>query len=386
MPDEVALVKQEVKPEIVKAEPQSGKLSRIAAFTPTNLTEAIALSKLIAGSDLAPKDFKGKPANVLIAMQMGAEVGLAPMQSLQNIAVINGRPSLWGDAALGVVQVHPDYEWHKEGWEGEGLKKAAWFQIKRKGQEAYTTRFSVADAQKASLWGKVGPWQSYPDRMLQMRARGFGLRDKFADALRGLSIAEEAMDISPDSSDVKRKREEGTLDVGAGVVSLAPSQEPNRGHEDTGLKRSEAKTETKQPDKTMCSDCSKIDGHEESCKYFKSEQDKKTSKPTTKAAFLILEIVEKKKSKGGEPYLVLEVVQSTESGDQQGKLYVWHKTPQEYLKSSKDKRLICEISEQKKDDKSFHQLEHIIELGGVPFVDGKPAQQGDMPTNEEEVF
>src|SRR5882724_9451123 len=106
---ETELVKQEPK-----AEPQSGKLSRIAAFTPTNLTEAIALSKLIAGSDLAPKDFKGKPANCLIAMQMGAEVGLAPMQSLQNIAVINGRPSLWGDAALGVVQVHPEYEWHKE--------------------------------------------------------------------------------------------------------------------------------------------------------------------------------------------------------------------------------------------------------------------------------
>src|SRR6266478_3926901 len=105
--EQQALAKTEAN-LVVKPEPQSGKLSRIAAFTPTNLTEAIALSKLIAGSDLAPKDFKGKPANVLIAMQMGAEVGLAPMQSLQNIAVINGRPSLWGDAALGVVQVHPD--------------------------------------------------------------------------------------------------------------------------------------------------------------------------------------------------------------------------------------------------------------------------------------
>src|SRR6266436_6169851 len=151
---ETALAKAEVNQEITKAEPQSGKLARIAAFTPTNLTEAIALSKLIAGSDLAPKDFKGKPGNVLIAMQMGAEVGLAPMQAIQNIAVINGRPSLWGDAALGVVQVHPDYEWHKEWKDGAGDARAGYFQIKRRGHEIYTVTFTVADAKKALLWNK----------------------------------------------------------------------------------------------------------------------------------------------------------------------------------------------------------------------------------------
>jgi hypothetical protein len=79
----------------LKVEGQSTKLTRLAAFTPTNLSEAMALAKMIAQSDLAPKDYKGKPGNVLIAMQFGAELGVAPMQSVQNIAVINGRPSLW---------------------------------------------------------------------------------------------------------------------------------------------------------------------------------------------------------------------------------------------------------------------------------------------------
>lgn len=365
---ETALAK--TGPITVKAEPQSGKLSRIAAFTPVNLTEAIALSKLIAGSDLAPKDFKGKPANVLIAMQMGAEVGLAPMQSLQNIAVINGRPSLWGDAALGVVQVHPEYEWHKEAIEGSGDARVAAFQIKRKGQEAATTKFSVADAKKASLWGKAGPWQSYPDRMLQMRARGFGLRDKFADALRGLSIAEEVMDIAPDSSDIKRKREEATLDV-TSMAALSPSSEPNRGHDQTGLQRS-APEQVSPKEKVMCGDCGKIDGHEEGCKHFKSEQDQKTSKPTTKAAFMILEVAQKTKKAGGD-YLILEVVAPDNT---QGKLYVWHKSLYEYLVAAKGQSLICEISEQLKDGKTFHQLEHITELAGKPFVGNKPAEQG----------
>ena len=50
-------------------------------------------------------------------------------------------------------------------------------------------------AKKASLWTKPGPWQQYPDRMLQMRARGFALRDTFADVLRGLISREEAEDM-----------------------------------------------------------------------------------------------------------------------------------------------------------------------------------------------
>lgn len=183
------------QPTMALAVQDRSSISRPSNFSPETLSEAMEFSKLIANSDLAPKDFKGKPGNVLIAIQMGAEVGLAPMQAIQNIAVINGRPSLWGDAALAVVQAHQSYEWHKEKLEGEGDAKVAVFEIKRKGHEAHVSKFSMADAKKAKLFGKEGPWQTYPDRMLQMRARGFGLRDKFADALRGLNIAEEAMDI-----------------------------------------------------------------------------------------------------------------------------------------------------------------------------------------------
>jgi hypothetical protein len=372
---EQAIVKAEPKPEA-----QSGKLSRIAAFTPTNLTEAIALSKLIAGSELAPKDFKGKPANCLIAMQMGAEVGLAPMQALQNIAVISGRPSLWGDAALGVVQVHPDYEWHKEFKEGVGETRQAVFQIKRRGHEMYQVVFSVADAKKALLWGKQGPWQTSPDRMLQMRARGFGLRDKFADALRGLSIAEEVMDIAPDTSDVKKKREEGTLDVGASISDLAPSSEPNRGHGNEGMRRVADQPDPK-PDNVMCSDCGVVNGHEASCKHaVKAEQDAKTSKPTKKAAFQILAVDLRHKKANNEPYLVMDVV---DPANHQGKLYVWHQSLHEYLMKAVDKPILCEISEQKKGESTYYQLEHLLEISGQTFVDNKPAQQATMPAQEE---
>src|ERR1700756_1528846 len=116
----------EVKPELVK---QETKLARMTGYAPNNLTEAIQFAKLIANSDLAPKDYKGKPANVLIAMQLGAEIGLSPMTAIQSIAVINGRPCLWGEGALGVVQTHPTYEWHKEWIEGEGENRTAFCEV-----------------------------------------------------------------------------------------------------------------------------------------------------------------------------------------------------------------------------------------------------------------
>lgn len=164
---------------------------------PHTFDEAWRMSVAIAKSDLAPKDFRDKPENCFIALQMGAELGIPPMAAIQNIGVINGRPVIYGDLALAIVVAHPDYEQHEEYLEGEGDKMVAVFEIQRRGHKLHKVTFSVEDAKKAKLWTKSGPWQEYPKRMLQMRARGFGLRNKFPDALKGLSIAEEAMDLPP---------------------------------------------------------------------------------------------------------------------------------------------------------------------------------------------
>ena len=145
------------------------------AYQITSLDQAMEYAKLISESDLAPKDYRGKPGNVLIAMQFGAEVGLKPMQAIQNIAVINGRPSLWGDAMIALVQSHPLCEYIRENYENE----TAYCTVKRRTDDKeYTYEFSKSDAKTAGLLTKAGVWSQYPERMLQMRARGFALRDK----------------------------------------------------------------------------------------------------------------------------------------------------------------------------------------------------------------
>jgi hypothetical protein len=157
--------------------------------------DAYRFATMVAKSDFAPKDFKGKPESCLLAIQHGSEIGLSPMQSLQNIACINGRPAIWGDAALAVAMASPVCESVTETIDGEGDNMVATCTAKRRGYEKPTVvRFSVADAKKAGLWGKTGPWSQYSKRMLQLRARGFALRDAFPDVLKGLVTAEEAQD------------------------------------------------------------------------------------------------------------------------------------------------------------------------------------------------
>jgi hypothetical protein len=158
----------------------------------STIENAIKVSEYIAASSFCPVSLKGKPGDILVCLQMGQELGLKPMQAMQNIAVINGRPSLWGDAMIAVCRQSPDFESIKEMLDIDTM--TATCVVCRKGEPEFTSSFSQADAKTANLWGKAGPWTNYPKRMLQMRARGFALRDAFPDLLRGIIIKEEAED------------------------------------------------------------------------------------------------------------------------------------------------------------------------------------------------
>lgn len=171
----------------------------IAAMTPTNIEEAFRLAKALSQSgEMIPKHFQGKPEAVMAAILQGASVGLPPMQALQYIAVINGRPSVWGDALPALVMAaghFVDVE-----MEGQGKDRAAVATLTRKDGKKVVRRFSMSDADRAGLLGKPGPWKQYPERMLAMRARGFAVRDGAPDALVGLAIAEEVQDYGPDAA------------------------------------------------------------------------------------------------------------------------------------------------------------------------------------------
>lgn len=223
-------------------------------------------------------------------------------------------------------------------------------------------------------------WKTKPHIMLAKCAEALALRKAFPKQLAGMYAMEEVERI--DTRPQRRTVVHGTLP--ANVSALSPSVEPNRGHEDTGLQRTPEQSSPRE--KTMCAECRVVDGHDKTCSQFgKLEQDRRTSSETVKAAYMIMDFEAKTKKKNNEPYLLLSVVAPDPNGgaDKHGKLYVWHQSCHEYLKAGKGKTLLCEVSTKKEGDKDFVSLEHILEIGGVPFVNNAPAQQGELKADDD---
>ncbi len=171
--------------------------ARPTAIVPQTMDETFRLSRAICMAGMAPKGLDS-PEKCMIAIMHGLEIGLTPMAALQRIAVVNGRPTIWGDGAIGLVRASGLCEFVAERIDGTGDQRRAICETKRKGEPSAVVRtFSVDDAKKAGLWGKSGPWTQYPERMLQMRARAFCLRDVYADVLGGLYLREEMDDNAP---------------------------------------------------------------------------------------------------------------------------------------------------------------------------------------------
>lgn len=215
-------------------------------MAPTNIDDGWRLSRMLAAAgDMVPKQFRDKPEAILVAIQYGIEVGLAPMQALQSIAVIGGRPGLWGDGLLALVIASPVYADHDEYFEvdvngrperRDGLTaadlkaptSAAVCTFVRRGKATpVTRRFSVGQAIKADYLsekpngGKEGPWRTHPDRMLQMRARSFAARDAFPDVLRGITTVEELRDLPEDAPPLPAVRVHRLSETPAPAASAA---------------------------------------------------------------------------------------------------------------------------------------------------------------------
>jgi hypothetical protein len=187
----------------------------LAPIVPNGSEQLIAMAKMLHASKLVPKDLTSD--QVAACIMFGAEIGLMPMQSLQGIAVINGRPSVWGGIAMALVRRSGLMAKHKEWIEDKGeieidapdqngelrkikvAERIAHCLVQREDDEELDFTFSLSDARQAGLYPnpKKPIWMQYTDRMLKMRARGFAFRDVFSDVLAGLYLREEAQDFEP---------------------------------------------------------------------------------------------------------------------------------------------------------------------------------------------
>lgn len=182
--------------------------------------DAARFAKVVFDSGLAPHGFNS-PQAVMVALQAGMEVGLPPMQAIQSVAVINGRPCMWGDAIPALLWAAGfDIE---ETMSEDGA--VAVCTITRPNGRKVTRAFGVDDAKAAGLMDKTGPWKQYRRRMQQMRARSWACRDGAADVLRGMILREEAEDIGPEAArDITPERVDPLI-AAAAAAKLAQHRE-----------------------------------------------------------------------------------------------------------------------------------------------------------------
>ena len=184
------------------------------ALSPAEVSWKVA--QKIANTPFVPTAFRGKPESVYAAVLYGEELGLGPMQSLTQIHVIEGKPSLAPEGMRGLVL--------KAGHRID-VKVAANDRVvlygKRSdsGSEA-TVEWTMKDAQLAGLAGR-GAWKTYPRAMLMARATSELCRMLFADIIAGLSYTpEEVLSIEG-----KEWNEAPATPLADAVVTLNPATE-----------------------------------------------------------------------------------------------------------------------------------------------------------------
>ncbi len=200
----------------------------------TKIEDVFAFAKWVIASGMVPSCFE-QPAQVLVAVQTGAEVGLTAMASIQSVYVVNGAPAWRTRAAKGLIRnsgaLEPGTDIESgviHGAECTGKVKGCvddchgWCTSQRRGMgKPHRTEFSIADARRAGLYpaDKSGAaWNKYTGRMLQHRAEGFEMDDGYSEVLLGLTTMEAVQDWPQAAF---RRDTDGQLPSGA-----VPSRDP----------------------------------------------------------------------------------------------------------------------------------------------------------------
>jgi hypothetical protein len=180
--------------------------SELQIVAPQSITETKDLAATLAKSALLPADLKNKEADILYTIMTGAELGLAPMQSIRGIAIIKGKPTLYADTMSALVKRRRDvceYMVVKE----LTISKCT-IETKRVGDPvAQTFTYAIEDAQRSGLAAQDN-YKKYGPDMLRARCTSRTCRAVYSDLVLGLYDPEELRE-----SDLGEERVEREVDA-----------------------------------------------------------------------------------------------------------------------------------------------------------------------------
>lgn len=172
----------------------------IIPLAPTTFSEAMEMSTVLASSKLLAEELRGKRADVLVTLLLGAEVGLSPMMSLRSIYVVKGKPTMSADLMVAICLASPLCEYFRR--LEDPPEDAEVYVTRRAGDKEMRATFTMEDAEKAKLVRTDSTWTKHPKAMLRARAKSILARDVYPDLLHGFYSSEEAEEFDEDESEL----------------------------------------------------------------------------------------------------------------------------------------------------------------------------------------
>jgi hypothetical protein len=157
------------------------------------MTDRIEHAKVVAQSSLIPAEYRGKPADIVWAMDIGDALGVPYTQVMQSMVVARGKMTMSADLMGAVVR----RAGHRLRLREDGDSVTATLIRADDSDYEFTVTWDKAKAQAAGLWGGRGPWQQYPRQMLRARAITEVCRQGASDALAGTAYTHEEMESTP---------------------------------------------------------------------------------------------------------------------------------------------------------------------------------------------
>jgi hypothetical protein len=155
-------------------------------------------AKMYSLSTLVPVTYQGEGnvANVMIACNMAQRMQCDPLQVMQSLHVIHGRPSF--SAAFLIARWNTDGRWTALNYEFNEDRTAckAWAKSRETGERVEGTQITLEMA-KAEGWldKKGSKWQTMPEQMLRYRAATFLIRSHAPELMLGMYERTEVEDV-----------------------------------------------------------------------------------------------------------------------------------------------------------------------------------------------
>ena len=165
------------------------------------LADRMEYAKALAPSDLLPKQYRGNPANVLIAIEYGRALGLEPMAAIQGVHIVEGKPT----ASAQLIGALVRNAGHRLRVQGDDTGAVAVIVRADDPDFEFRAEWTMDRAKTAGLAGK-SVWRQYPAAMLKARAITEVARDACPEILSGVAYTAEELghDDAPKRVDTAR--------------------------------------------------------------------------------------------------------------------------------------------------------------------------------------